>query len=187
MQVSVYVYINHGFLYIIALTKVNDRGVSSPASQLSSNSAASQGPANCEYDDADMVFMRSTKHSDSDLMQQTSDGIFNGSDIKDLLKAEKSELSNGHSNQSSLLVNGSSSPNRYSRSSRESSGSTCSEGHLELGKLTSSSPLPKLFESLSPAERASMTRPQIVAQEILVTERLYVRDLQEVIEVRGYL
>lgn len=182
VQVSVYVYINHGYLYIIALTKGKDRGVSSPASQLSSNSAASQGPANCECDDADMVFMRSTKHSDSDLLQQTSDGIFNGSDIKDLLKAEKSELSDGHSNQS-LLVNGSGSPNRYSRSSRESSGSTCSEGHLELGKLTSSSPLPKLFESLSPAERSSMTRPQIVAQEILVTERIYVRDLQEVIEV----
>ena len=130
-----------------------------------------------------MVFMRSAKHSDSDLLQKPSDGIFNGSDIKDLLKAEKSEGTEGHVNQSSLLVNGSASSNRHSRSSRESCGSSCSEGHLELGKSVSSSPLPKLFESLSPAERASMTRTQIVAQEILVTERIYVRDLQEVIEV----
>ena len=172
-----------GAFCVAVLTKNKDRGVSSPASQLSSNSAASQGPASCECDDADMVFMRSTKQNDSDLLRKTSDGIFNGSDnIKDLLKAEKSDLSDGHLTQS-LLVNGSGSPNRYSRSSRESFGSTCSEGHLELGKLTSSSPLPKLFESLSPAERASMTRPEIVAQEILVTERIYVRDLQEVIEV----
>lgn len=129
-----------------------------------------------------MVFMRSAKHSESDLMRKTSDGIFN---VSDLLKADRSESADGQANQptSSLLVNGSSSPRRHSRSSRESSGSTCSEGHLEIGKSVSSSPLPKLFESLSPAERASMTRPQIVAQEILVTERIYVRDLQEVIEV----
>lgn len=152
-----------------------------PASQLSSSGAASHGQGIFDCEDADMVLVRSSKQSEPDLLRKTSDGIFNGSDIKEILKADQGDDQAPHT--TSLLVNGSSSPKRHSRSSRESSGSTCSESHLELSKSICSSPLPKLFESLSPAERASMTRPQIVAQEIVVTERIYVRDLQEVIEV----
>ncbi|XP_065051691.1 uncharacterized protein LOC135681251 isoform X2 [Rhopilema esculentum] len=133
-----------------------------------------------------MVFMNSTKNNETAVIPNTSEGIFTDSDIHDILKPSKSDPGNKNTSSPALLVNGSTSPKRLSRSSRESVGSSCSEGQLELNKSSSSlSPLPKLLESLSPAERASMTRPQIVAQEILITERIYVRDLQEVIE--GYL
>ena len=143
----------------------------------------------CDSEDADMVYVSSPKHNDPNVIRNTSEVLFTDSDIQDILKPGRASLANGRkdNSSSSSLVNGTSSPTRINKPSRESTGSLCSEGNLELSKSRSSSclsPLPKLLESLSPAERASMTRPQIISQEILVTERIYVRDLQEVIEVR---
>eukprot|EP00794_Sanderia_malayensis_P017600 gene17600-19353_t len=196
-----------------AFAKSKDNRSPSPVSQLNSCSVSPRVSTRHDSDNADMVFASSssgspTKHMTTEQLvfaANHTEEITHNDIFRPTRKTSASNNNNPHSTHNDKkssststksLSNGTVSPKRNSRTNRESIASVNRDSHHAADTLGNSrsngsssssalSPLPKLLESLSPAERASMTRPQIVAQEILVTERTYVRDLQDVIE--GYL
>ena len=139
-------------------------------------------------DDENMVFYKSgsSGQDDSGLLTP-SDILFTDRDGNDIFSYKNSSESPNvdslnHDEKTSILGTALTSPAklnpRHSQISRVSSESDSLSEFT--GAALQKSPL---SANLTPAERASLTRPQMVTKEILFSERAYVNDLREVIEV----